>query len=303
MSPAAPQPTHRRPEASRPFASSVRFVKEDGTQYSHPQELDDEVERQYASPGRPSPAASRVYAVSGRDGSPIFTMGDGGVGMKRAKSPLHQRDSLRSRMSPQRAGSRRRMRWERERDIMRGQDLTEAEVRELYQVNNHSLFADLFEDGVSMASWLEFCKKSEEDQRGICNSVDKQQIRKYAGPKMTQDPAELYSRMSSKARGMLERGVGIDFLEKFENALVPLIYSSQSGGADDGDDDDDDDDVDDDRDRDMVMADAAANGGEDWTLTRTRTGAKVTLGESLERMVCHQVTESPNPERGTPPKP
>jgi hypothetical protein len=284
MSPAAPQQTHRRPEGSRTFASSsVRFVKEDGTQYSHPHELDDEVERQYASPGRPSPAVSRVYAVSGRDGSPIFT-GDGGVGVKRAKSPSHQRDSLRSRMSPQRAGSRRRMRWERERDIMRGQDLTEAEVRELYQVNNHSLFADLFEDGVSMASWLEFCKKSEEVQRGICNRVDQQQVRKYAGPKMTQDPAELYSRMSSKARGMLERGVGTGFLEKFEAALVPLIYSAPSCDADD-----------DDGDGDRVMADAAANGGEEWTLTRTRNGAKVTLGQSLDRMVCHQVIEVPKP--------
>lgn len=268
MSPAAP---HHRPEASRPFSSaSVRFVKQDGSEYSHPS-VNHEVEEPRARP----PSAPRVYAVSSRDGSPIVSRAFDGipgyVGVKRTKSPLHQRDSLKSRMSPQRAGSRRRQRWERERDILRGQELTAEEVRELYQVNTTSLFSELFEDGEIMAQWQQFCSKSEEDQEGLCRAALQ---KKCAGPKMTQDPAELYCRMSSRARGMLERGVGLEFLEQFEQALVSLVYGDDLHSAEEGSG--------------GVSASPMLT-DESWSLSPSGSGAKVTLSESLERMVCHQM--------------
>eukprot|EP00281_Chroomonas_sp_CCMP1168_P001835 CAMPEP_0206260016 /NCGR_PEP_ID=MMETSP0047_2-20121206/26839_1 /ASSEMBLY_ACC=CAM_ASM_000192 /TAXON_ID=195065 /ORGANISM="Chroomonas mesostigmatica_cf, Strain CCMP1168" /LENGTH=295 /DNA_ID=CAMNT_0053687021 /DNA_START=37 /DNA_END=924 /DNA_ORIENTATION=- len=247
-------PTNRTATAAPRVFGSVRFVREDGSQYT-------------TESGRGGIAMTGAYvfgdcpAIRVSPARRDVSM-DGDISsnvIKRNQSPVLKRDSLASRYSPVRAGSRRRQRWERERDMLRGQALTEEEVKALYQVTSHSAFADLFEDGGLMERWSNFCSQAEETQEEMARPVE----RRINVPKQTTDPSELYTRMSSRARGMLERGVGVSFLEAFEAALVGQVY---------GDD--------------FFMV---ASPDQDWDLESTQGGAKVTLQESLSRLVCHAI--------------
>lgn len=49
--------------------------------------------------------------------------------------------------------------------------------------------------------------------------------------------SELYLRMSSRARGMLERGVGVNFLQAFEAALLQRVYGGNASAEIDCDQD------------------------------------------------------------------
>jgi len=86
--------------------------------------------------------------------------------------------------SPVRAGSRRRQRMEKERDILRGMELTDEEVKALYRVTTSSMFCELFEDQTRMEKWVRFCSETEERQDELMKSA----ARPVNARKMTQDP-------------------------------------------------------------------------------------------------------------------
>jgi hypothetical protein len=81
---------------------------------------------------------------------------------------------------------------EKERDILRGLELTEEEVKALYRHTTSSMFCELFEDAERMREWLKFCSETEERQGQLMTSPPKT----FQPRKMTQDPWYVYASFS-----------------------------------------------------------------------------------------------------------
>mmetsp|Transcript_32091 Transcript_32091/g.76235 ORF Transcript_32091/g.76235 Transcript_32091/m.76235 type:complete len:333 (-) Transcript_32091:126-1124(-) len=199
------------------------------------------------------------------------------MGVKRSRaSPSHVRDSLRSRYSPGRPGSRRHQRWTN--DQMLRNELDEDELKELYTVDWRSSLSELFSGDSAadnMKRWEEFCAADEEEQHSMLHKWFGKAPPKHTRRTASEDPKTLYGRLDRRVKGLLARGVARDFLRHFEMQLAAqLDVSSADTGAERrgvaGD---------------VVMVEAAGV----VELTATPGGATCALDDPLQRLVAHAV--------------
>mmetsp|Transcript_61906 Transcript_61906/g.128066 ORF Transcript_61906/g.128066 Transcript_61906/m.128066 type:complete len:321 (-) Transcript_61906:90-1052(-) len=253
-----PRPENETATGSRPF-SAVRFVREDDSPYQTPvyfvPSASAEVDTGSTGPVLMQPQRSPVRDWMRRQSN------DGpSPALKRTRSPMLQRDSLKSRYSPGRPGSRRYRRWMN--DTMLREALDEDDLKEIYSVEHHSSLSDLFY-GDNMQKWDEFCAMSEEEQR--------QYLRKAlhnhdpVPQKPTNNPRVLYDRLDRKVKAMLKRGVGREFLADFEQQLCALLHVEDAMDAE------------------------WDRCGVEFMLVKSSKGAVVELGDSMHRLVAHAV--------------
>ena len=138
-------------------AAAVRFVRDDGAEYTPPLVYSPSFVQVCALCGAawacgavqqgtfPSRADLTLLAClrqapssPEREHSPWMRGGAGArastsPGIKRARSPGLQRDSLKQRYSPGRPGSRRHQRWSNDQALR--EDMTDEELRELYAMD------------------------------------------------------------------------------------------------------------------------------------------------------------------------
>eukprot|EP00291_Cryptomonas_curvata_P027106 CAMPEP_0172176246 /NCGR_PEP_ID=MMETSP1050-20130122/14690_1 /TAXON_ID=233186 /ORGANISM="Cryptomonas curvata, Strain CCAP979/52" /LENGTH=371 /DNA_ID=CAMNT_0012848465 /DNA_START=75 /DNA_END=1187 /DNA_ORIENTATION=+ len=201
----------------------------------------------------------------------------------RSRSSPHHRDSLKNRYSPGRPGSRRHQRWANE-TAMREQ-LEDEDLKELYAVEWKSSFAELFE-GDNLEKWEAFCSAPEEVQRR-----QGRQAPRLRPTVQTDDPRVLYLRLDRRARGILNKGVGHEFVAAFESALLRLIRRSQGGDMADGN-----------------VSDAVDVSEPGVELKPTPRGATAEIDDAMERLLAHAAaastrwTPTPSPQaRHVPP--
>ena len=150
-------------QAARAATSPVvRFVSADGVAYEPPAQL------LYHAADPPNRVQSPLRWHSGprASASPHVS-----PGLKRHRSPVLQRDSLKSRYSPGRPGSRRHQRWSNDQAL--AQDFTDEDLRELYAMDWRSALSERFDGNDKMQQWQDFCEASEEHQRAILMRFNK----------------------------------------------------------------------------------------------------------------------------------
>ena len=259
-------------QAARAATSPVvRFVSADGVAYEPPAQL------LYHAADPPNRVQSPLRWHSGprASASPHVS-----PGLKRHRSPVLQRDSLKSRYSPGRPGSRRHQRWSNDQAL--AQDFTDEDLRELYAMDWRSALSELFDGNDKMQQWQDFCEASEEHQRAILMRFNKTSS-PSAKTRRALQPQERYDRIDRRVKALLKRGVGMDFLAAFEQRLYQLVYppehtsgaSSQDSAVD----------------VDMVGGRGAERGSRllEIPVQKTRGGASVVLNDSMHRLLAHAV--------------
>mmetsp|Transcript_5381 Transcript_5381/g.13008 ORF Transcript_5381/g.13008 Transcript_5381/m.13008 type:complete len:317 (+) Transcript_5381:126-1076(+) len=259
------------PVAGTRSFSAVRFVREDNSEYQTPVYF---VPSDTAD-GDGSPAAP-VLMQAQRSQVRDWMRGENGNGpspaLKRVRSPMLQRDSLKSRYSPGRPGSRRHRRWMN--DNLLREELDEDELKELYALDYHSALSDLFY-GDNMQKWDEFCALDEDAQRQLLKGRESAKPAKPQ-PKPTDDPRLLFERLDRKVKAMLRRGAGTDFLAAFEARLCTMLHGhepSERTVEDEG----------------FELVPDRTPQEFDFELVRTVKGAEVELEDPMQRLVVHAV--------------
>jgi len=146
------------------------------------------------------------------------------------------------------------------------EQLEDEDLKELYAVEWKSSFAELFE-GDNLEKWEAFCSAPEEVQRR-----QGRQAPRLRPTVQTDDPRVLYLRLDRRARGILNKGVGHEFVAAFESALLRLIRRSQGGDMADGN-----------------VSDAVDVSEPGVELKPTPRGATAEIDDAMERLLAHAV--------------